>query len=233
MGINTITAKAVIFDVDGTLVDTLGRFHSAFNLLLEKQGGDPLEWKDFRERYIADTLDDVIAPPGTDGREERLHGFWLEFLRKYRTIDVAGDALIPGVREIIKKISEAGVPIAITTSCIVPADKLREELSGYEISKFADAIVTGADVAGDLDRGHHFSKVEILGLAAEKLGVEPTDCVVVGDYWNDVRDGKKLGAKTVAVLTGLMRRDLLASFGPNAIIEGVRDLPKVVRFEAG
>jgi phosphoglycolate phosphatase len=226
-----IKAKAVIVDTDGTLIDTTKRFYFVFNELLKKLRGESLGWEKFLERYIADTLDDSVAPPQEGKREEVLHEFWLEFLRRYRAVDVAEDQLIPGVREVLANISGAGVPIAIITSCIVPSDQLREELAGYGLTEFVDTVVTGDDAIDDLNEQHHFSKCEIFRLAAEELGIAPQDCVVVGDYWNDVRDGKAIGAKTVAVLTGLMRRELLMKAEPDAIIESIRDLPKVVTFE--
>ncbi len=225
-----ITAKAAIFDLDSTLVDTLRRFFDVFNELLEERGDKPLPWQDFFGCYVADTLDDVVAPPSTKSRKEHLHEFWLEFLRRYRDGD-PGSKLIPGVKEVLEQLHRAGVPIAVITSCIVPTNKLRMELAGFGLNKFVNTVATSHDVVGDLERGDHFSKIEIFKLAAGRLGVDPRDCVVVGDYWNDVKDGKKLGAKTVAVLTGLMRRELLEKYGPDVIIESVRDLPKVVKFE--
>jgi len=231
-GESMITAKAAIFDVDGTLIDTIKRFHIVLNQILKKHGRKPIEFQEFLRRYIGDTLDDAIVPPETPGREQVLHEFWLEFLRRYRAIDVPDDRLIPGVKEVLKNISDSGVPIAIATSCIVPADQLKEELSSYGLGEFARIVITGLDVAEDLKKGHHFSKVELLERAAWGLGVDPRDCVVVGDYCNDIRDGRKIGAKTVAVLTGLMKRDFLSKFKPDAIIESVRGLQKVVKFEA-
>ncbi|MDI6884366.1 MAG: HAD family hydrolase [Hadesarchaea archaeon] len=225
-----ITAKAVIFDLDCTLVDTLRRFFDVFNELLVERGDKPLQWDRFFERYVADTLDDVIAAPSSEGREERLHEFWLEFLRRYRDGD-PGSKLIPGVKEVLGQLHRDGVPIAVITSCIVSTNKLRRELAGLGLNRFASAVATAHDVVEELEQGHHFSKVEIFRLAAGRLGVDPRECVVVGDYWNDVRDGKTLGARTVAVLTGLMRRELLEKYGPDMIIESVRDLPKVVKFE--
>ena len=225
-----ITAKAVIFDLDCTLVDTLKRYYNVFNQLLAERWEEPLEWDEFLEYYIADTLDDVITAPFNKERERKLHEFWLEFLRRYRADD-PGSKLIPGVREVFQKLNDAGVPIAVITSCIAPNAQIKEELASFGLDKFVKAIVTGDDAIKDLNEQHHFSKVEILRLVAERLGVDPRDCVVVGDYWNDVRDGKILGARTVAVLTGLMRRELLEKYGPDAIIESVRGLPKVVKFE--
>jgi len=222
-----IEAKALILDVDGTLLDTTERFYELFNELLEERGKRALEWDEFLRVYIADTLDDVVAGPGSPRREEELHDFWLEFLRKYRAKRIDAKP-IPSAREVVEGFAE--VPIAIITSCIVPAEELRRELSEHGIAKHVRAVVTGADVARDLERGHHFSKREMFELAARKLGVNPSECVVVGDYWNDIRDAKAIGAKAVAVLTGLMRREVLERFGPDAVIESVSDLPKVVRF---
>ena len=226
-----ITAKAVIFDTDGTLVNTIRRFYTVLNRMLEERGDEPLGWEEFLGQYTADTLDDLAAPPGTDGRDEKLHRFWIDFFRKYREIEAPGDELIPGARETIEKISETGVPIAISTICIVPPDKLREELDGYGVAKFADAIVTGHNVVEDLEHGHHFSKVELFGLAAREIGADIADCVVVGDYWNDVRDAKQLGAKVVGVMTGLVRREVMESYEPDVIIDSVKDLLNVVKFE--
>lgn len=225
-----ITAKAAIFDLDCTLVDTLRRFFDVFNELLEERGDKPLQWDEFFEHYVADTLDDVVAPQQGGGQDEKLHVFWLEFLRRYRNGD-PGSRLIPGVREVFEDLHRVGVPIAVITSCVVPASEVRRELAGFGLDEFVDAVVTGHDVEGELEDGHHFSKVGILRLAAGRLGVDPQQCVVVGDYWNDVRDGRALGARTVAVLTGLMRRELLEKYGPDVIIESIRDLPKVVKFE--
>jgi len=225
-----ITAKAAIFDLDCTLVDTLRRFFDLFNELLVARGKKPLTWGKFFEIYVADTLDDLVAKSSDEEREKKLHKFWMEFLRRYRDGDSNG-RLIPGVVETFQDLSKKGVPIAVITSCIIPAAKLRKELAMFGISKFVKTIVTAHDVVKSLESGDHFSKTEILGLAAEKLGVDPKDCVVVGDYWNDIRDGKAIGAKTVAVLTGQMRRELLEKYDPDAIIESVRDLLKVVGFK--
>jgi phosphoglycolate phosphatase-like HAD superfamily hydrolase len=225
-----ITAKAAIFDLDCTLIDTLRRFFDLFNKLLVARGKKLLTWDKFFEIYVADTLDDLIAKPLDRERERKLHEFWMEFLHRYRDGDSKGK-LIPGVIEIFQDLSEKGIPFAVITSCIVPTAKLRKELAKFGIGKFVRTIVTAHDVLKSLETGNHFSKLEIFELAAERLEVDPEDCVVVGDYWNDIRDGKAIGAKTVAVLTGQMRRELLEKYGPDAIIESIRDLPKVVEFK--
>ena len=225
-----IKAKAVIFDLDCTLVDTLERFFEVFNECLEKRGRKPLGRDEFFKHYVDDTLDDVVAPTKNSERERVLHEFWMEFLWKYREGNPKAK-LIEGVDEVFQELHHKGIPIAVITSCIVPSQKLREELERYGIGKFVKTTATAHDVVKELERGHHFSKVEIFQLAAQRLGVDPKDCVVVGDYWNDIRDGKRVGARTVAVLTGLMRKELLERYKPDAIINSVRDLGSVAEFE--
>ncbi len=224
-----IRAKAAIFDLDCTLVDTLDRFFAVFNELMEKNGRRPLEWDEFFRQYVADTLDDVVAHKDAADREKVLHDFWMEFLWKYREGDIKCSAY-PGVKELFEGLYEKKVPIAVITSCIVPSDKLRKELKRYGVASFVKAVVTAHDVVGDLEKGHHFSKAEIFKKVAKELGVDPKECVIVGDYWNDIQDGKKVGAKTVGVMTGLMRKELLEKYKPDAIINSVREIPTVVEF---
>jgi len=225
-----ITARGVIFDFDCTLVDTLKRYFELFNSMLEEKGKGAMRWDEFWRAYVADELDDVVSSPGSEHREEELHSFWMEFLRRYREDD-PGSKLLPGVRELMQDLHSKGIPLCVITSCIVPPGALRKELEELGIGKYVKTIATAYEVVEDLERGHHFSKVEIMRLAAERLGIPGTDLVVVGDYWNDIRDGKAIGAKTVAVLTGSMRREMLERYGPDAVVESVRDLPKVVKFE--
>ncbi len=220
-------ARAVIFDTDGTLVDTLRRFYEVFAELLHRCCGKIIEWDEFLRGYVEDTLDDVVVKlTRADG--VALHSFWLEFLRMYRNGN-AKSRPIAGAPETIRRLKEMGVPVAVITSCIVPAEKLREELESFGI-RGADVIVTGLDLIDELEGKHHFSKEGIFRLAVERLGVEAEDCVIVGDYWNDITDGKKVGAKTVAVLTGLMRRELLERYGPDAIIGSVGEIFEIVDF---
>jgi len=226
-----IKAKALISDLDCTLVDTLKQFFDVFNDCLKRRGRTTLNWNEFFEHYVEDTLDEVVAPEKNERREGTLHDFWMEFLWKYREGEVKAK-LIPGVTEVFQRLHQKKIPIAVITSCIVPSRKLKEELDEYGIGRYVEVVVTAHDVVKDLERGHHFSKVEIFQLAAERLGVNPKDCVIVGDYWNDIRDGKRVGAKTVAVLTGLMRRGLLEKYGPDEIIENIGELETVVEFEA-
>ncbi|MEM2192351.1 MAG: HAD family hydrolase [Candidatus Hadarchaeales archaeon] len=222
-----LKVKAVISDLDCTLVYTLKRFFDVFNDGLVKRGMKPLPLELFFKHFVDDTLDNIVAPPSEPERGKKLHEFWMEFLWKYREED-PGAVVIPGVLEALEEINRAGIPIAVMTSCIVPVGRLKRELERLGIGKYVKAMATAHDVLERLEKGNHFCKLDIIRRAAKRLGIKPRYCVVVGDYWNDIRDGKKAGCKTVAVLTGLMRKKLLQKYGPDAVIEGFADLPKLL-----
>lgn len=225
-----IKAKAAIFDTDCTLVDTFERFFEVFNAMLEKRGKPRLSWESFYQRYVEDSLDEVVVTAGEKPKKAFLHQFWMDFLRRYREKNPNGK-IYPGVKKLLEELHKRSVPMAAITSCIVPPTELRKELDELGIGDFFMAVATAHDVMKNLKRGHHFSKVEILGKAAKRLGVNTKDCVVVGDYWNDIQAGKKVGAKTVGVLAGFMRRSLLEKYCPDAIIDSIKDLSTVVEFE--
>ncbi|MBS3815363.1 MAG: HAD family hydrolase [Hadesarchaea archaeon] len=227
-----ITAKAAVFDTDGTLIDTTKRFFTVFKLMLEKRGQDPIEWGEFFKRYSEDTLNEVIKTRETSVRKQEIKEFWLEFLKKYREIPFSEDSMIEGVKETLERIDDSGAKIGITTSCILPPSKLKRELEEYDLAKYADTIITGGMVIEDLIENHHFSKRKIFERAFEELGVNPEETVVVGDYRNDITAGKDLGSKTVAVQTGHMKTEILEGLNPDNILKSVKDLPLVVKFNS-
>ncbi|KXB01248.1 hypothetical protein AKJ44_02750 [candidate division MSBL1 archaeon SCGC-AAA261F17] len=226
-----LNASAAIFDTDGTLIDTTKRFYTVFCSMIKERGQEPLEWSEFFKHYSEDTLDEIISREA-ENREEELRDFWLEFLKRYRSIPIPDDSLIEDADVILEKISDAGVKIAVTTSCILPPPKLEEELEDYGLMKHVDVVVTGENVIEDLVETHHFSKREIFEVALSELEVKPEDSVIIGDYWNDMKAGKELGAKTIAVLTGDIKPEILEDLEPDAILESVGDLFSVVKFSA-
>lgn len=226
-----IKARAFIFDTDQTLLNTLKRFYVVFNGNLEKIGLRPLEYKDFIKKYSQDILDEVVAPPRSKGREAKLHRFWLPFLKEFRSFRTSEDHLIPGAKRVLERIYQAEIPIAVNTNCIAPISQVREELDEFGIGEYVSVIATGYEAKDELADGHHFSKKLIIKKAITKLKVPAKDCVVVGDYYNDIKAGKALGTKTIVVLTGLTGKDYALKLRPDAIIESLAHIFEVIEIK--
>lgn len=226
-----IKVKAFIFDTDQTLLNTLKRFYVVFNRNLEKLGLKPLEYRDFVKKYSQDILDEVVISFKSKEREAKLHRFWLSFLKEFRSFRTREDHLIPGVKKVLERIYQAKIPIAVNTNCITPLSQVKEELIEFGIGKYVSVITTGYEAKDELADGHHFSKKTIIKKAIAKLKVPAKDCVVVGDYFNDIKAGKALGTKTIVVLTGLTGREYALKLKPDAIIDSLAHLFDVVKID--
>lgn len=226
-----LKVKAFIFDIDQTLLNTLKRFYVVFNRNLEKLGLKPLEYRDFVKKYSLDILDEVIAPPKSKGRQTKLHCFWLSFLKEFRSFRTGEDHLIPGVKKVLEKIYQAKIPTAANTNCIAPISQVKEELDEFGIGEYISVITTGYEAKDELADGHHFSKKTIIKKAIAKLKISARNCVVVGDYYNDIKAGKALGTKTIAVLTGLTGKEYALKLKPDAVIESLAHLFDVIEIK--
>ncbi|MCS7385604.1 MAG: HAD family hydrolase [Candidatus Methanomethylicota archaeon] len=211
--------KAVIFDLDQTLVYTLRRFFEVLNRLLRDYGEKELEWSVFVKYYADDALDEFV--PKSISREV----FWRIFLKRYNELFSPLDSPIPGAIEVLRALKRRGFKVAVVTGRAVDELEVWRELRMYGMEAYVDCIVTGKNF---LD-GELFSKKRILRRAAELLGVSIEECVVVGDYWADIISGKEVGAKlVVGVLTGLMPAEKLVKCGADVVIESVADLLEIL-----
>ncbi len=174
--------RAVIFDMDGTLLDTEAAHRRAF-----AQTGAAIGWP------MADDLLLSMVGIHRDENERMLAahlGPDFPLARFYAAVD-AGIPLRPGARLILDHLAQAGIPMALATSTAAPYAQQRLEKSG--LLHYFDVIVTRTDV--DRPKPH----AEPYLLAARLLGVDPADCVAVEDSPVGVRSATAAGIATVMV----------------------------------
>ena len=211
--------KAVFFDLDQTLVDTLKRFFKVFNNLISDLGGEPINWSLFLKHYAADTLDLFI--PSSVNRDF----FWKTFLMAYNSVSDSSDRLFPDAPMVLSCLRSVGFRIVVLTGRAVDEALIWDELKRFNIAHYVDAVFTCKGSLGDV----LFSKVEIIHKACSQLDISPSEVILVGDYWADVESGKKAGVGlVVGVLTGLLSKDVLKSYGADVVLESVSHLPSLL-----
>jgi pyrophosphatase PpaX len=146
------------------------------------------------------------------------HGHELD--RVYREWNLANTGRLirryAGVPELLETLTAAGATCAVATS------KRRETARLALVSVGIDHLV---DVAAALeDTTAHKPRPEPLLHAAATLGVEPADCVYVGDATVDVLAARAAGMAAVAVTWGAGERAALVATGPDAVVDSVGDL---------
>jgi HAD superfamily hydrolase (TIGR01509 family) len=208
--------KAVIFDIDGTLVDSVELHAQAWKETFKKYGKDvPYEQV---KRQIGKGGDQLM--PVFFSREE-LEEFG-EAMEEYRSKLFQREYLprvraFPQVRELFERIKADGKRIALASSA------KDEELAAYKkIANITD-LVEEETSSDDAERSKPYP--DIFRVALEKLGdVEASEAIVVGDTPYDAEAARKLNLRTIGLLSGGFSEDDLLSAGTNLIFQDPADL---------
>ncbi|MHA1238955.1 MAG: HAD family hydrolase [Candidatus Odinarchaeia archaeon] len=211
--------KLIIFDLDGTLIDTIYRFYVVYNRVLNDFGLAQISYSYFLKLYEVNELREIT---------ERISDKFLpKFLEVYTYIKTDKDKLIPGALGALRELKNAGYLIAVVTGRIAPVEDVEKELGYYKLSSYIDVIETKwrwKNYGKNL-----LSKVPEIKSVLNQLNVAPNDAVVVGDHIVDILSGKVIGSYTVAVLSGGIRKEILESVKPNLILGSIAHLPHYMR----
>jgi len=205
--------KGVIFDLDGTIIDSLGAYTEAFNTGTRIFGLESVV-----EERIAHFLDEgyrlgeiLLELFPAVFEEDRKRQICEDEIRKaYLELEAHKVLLKPGVKRVLQLLKERGVKIGIFTGRMAKGERKWLELRRLDIERFVDAMVTGAEACAKPAPDGLIKCITELGLTAE-------DCVFVGNSRVDVKAGKKAGVTTIVVEKGVSRMELLIEEEPDYI----------------
>ena len=181
--------EAVLFDMDGVIIDTEPFFLRSESMLLKEFGVDTELEYHFRyqgttHEYMWETMKNEFnldAPVGE--LVERAN------VIRNRLMDEDGLQPIPGVIPFIARLHEAGVPLAIASSS--PLTDIHKAVKALDIEKYFSYFVSGESVA------HSKPAPDIFLDAAENLNAKPENCVVIEDSKNGVASAQAAGCKCI------------------------------------
>lgn len=216
-----LRAKALLIDLDGTIADSAEVFEAAadaaFSALGKEPSSDRVGWQLARCLQLNRSLEQIFERyhVSRDSRKEFLD----IFLESFYNLAASRTRLFPNVESTLHELSHSFF-LALITRRHVPKTQVAAELERLQIKGLFKSIVTSLDVARPTP------SPDVLFKAAEELRVPIDSCVIVSDSGVDIVAGKRAGAKTVAVLSGLFDERELKEENPDLIIENVRLLPK-------
>ena len=178
--------KGFLFDLDGTLVDSLPAVERAWSNWAQSRDLDPEEVLGFIHGKQEITSLRHFMP----GESEESIQQQFKLLEKAEAEDTVGISALPGAAELLHCLNELSVPWAIVTSGSVPVAHARH--AAGELAR-PEVFITAELVA----RGKPNPDPYLLG--AEKLGLKPEECVVVEDAPAGVLSGLAAGCKVIAV----------------------------------
>lgn len=183
--------KAVIFDMDGLMIDSEPLHIEAFNRVFEKFGKH-LSGEENSKRYVGIADVDIV--------EDMIERFDLPISPKqllkekqdaYRYILKKGLVTQPGLIDLLKKLHNSGFKIAIGSGSYT--EQIEIVMKGLNISSLIDQYVAIDDVKA----GKPFPDIYLL--AAKKLEVDPSDCLVLEDAAFGVQAAKAAGMRCFAI----------------------------------
>lgn len=207
----------IFFDLDGTLTDSApGIIHSVQYAL--KKYGIEAEENDLRS---------FIGPPLVHSFQERFgfdHDKALEAVTYYREYFTAGgmfeNSVYPGVEEMLQKLKEDGLVLAVATS--KPELFSKQILEHFALTRYFDFI---GGAAMDESRA---TKVEVLSYALQELQVDPAKAVMIGDRENDIEAASLLGTESIGVLYGYGSQEELANAGAKVFADTPMDICRII-----
>ena len=216
MDSTTPTRQAFLFDLDGTLIDSVYQHVLAWREALEAGGIHLAVWRIHRQIGMSGGLfvNDLARETGksiSPEEAEKIHQVHSEAFRRY----APQVRPLPGAPELLAYLTRAGVPWAIATSGRRQSANLSLHLLGIE----EDVPIVTRDMVQ-----HAKPDPDLFLAAAEKLGVSISDSVVVGDSIWDLLAARRARALGVGLLSGGYGREELERAGAYRVYNDPADL---------
>ena len=202
--------KAVIFDFDGTLAILNIDFNAMREKVFDLMKAFGVEGSSVRERYLLEIVDEVYPMIWKKSPSKAIE-FYHNAHRIMHQIEMRaaeGGGLIPGAKEALQALRGRGIKVGIITrNC---EDAVRKVFP--DVDEFCDIFIARDAVKKVKPHPDHLSAV------MKALHVSGEESVMVGDHMIDIQAGKRVGMKTVGVLTGRVKSEEFEEAGADYVL---------------
>jgi len=215
-------ATSVLFDLDGTLIDSAPDVRAAINRALEDDGRRALsldEVKGLVGEGAQVLIERALALTGTPGTKERVDDYLQRFVSAYAEHPAERTVIYPGVLETLETLASEGTRLGICTN--KPQATTLLVLKALNLDRYFRIVTCGDSVPHRKPDGRHVT------LTLEGMSGAPESAAFVGDSESDMAAARGAGISAIAVTYGYCR------VPPNrldadALIDDIRDLPETL-----
>ena len=194
--------KAILFDLDGTLINTNDLIVETINKVAQSYLGRGVTEKELHMVY-GKVLIEQMRILADDKHEEMVD----EFRRIYRENMDEQTTLFEGIKEVLDKLHEMGIPMGVVTN--KGRNGVVHALLKFDLEKYFKVIVTADDV--DDGKPHPEGIIKASG----ELGIDIDDIVYVGDTYNDMKSAEAAGVMSAFVEWSLIGIEDLGDVVPD------------------
>jgi phosphoglycolate phosphatase len=201
--------KVVLFDFDGTIIDSVEATYEVFKEYVEMHGKSFISYQEFRQRFTTDWISFLkkfdIDINDEDQNINHLIEQYLHAIQKAK-ID-------PIIAKTIRSLKEQGYTIGIVSASLESVIKNKLHSEGI----FVDLIISGFELKIT-------DKTQLLQITLNKLPVDPDNILYIGDMTDDIQAGKNVGIKVIALTTGVHSKKELEAAGAETVVSDSRIL---------
>lgn len=208
------TYKNFIFDLDGTLVDSMEDIEYCFKKAIFDETG--IEIVEFRDPISGPPLSEVINKLLPDYPDSTKLNIRKKFRDIYDYYDYRATHLIEGSSELLKKLKSSGKRVYLATNKpLIPTMKILNKL---EINIFDDIATIDSNDSANM------SKSEMIALLISKCKLEKTETIMIGDYSTDIIAAKNNSVDAVALTNGNFLLQDAVAIGSEYIFNKISDI---------
>jgi phosphoglycolate phosphatase len=207
------TLQGVLFDWDGTLIDSYGADSSAY-LAMFREMGIPWGLEDLARHYSPNWYRVYRAAKLPRARWDDADRAWRKQYAKH------SPRLIAGARQVLLRLAPAHHLGLVTSG---DRDRVTRQLRAFRLTRLFGARVCSGDT---FQRKPHPAP---LRLALRQLCLKPSSCVYVGDSPEDLQMAKRAGVRAIAVLGPFPTEKRLRAAQPDFLLESIRELPEALK----
>ncbi len=209
--------KGVVFDLDGTLANSIEDIANSMNTVLQERGLDTYDYSTYKT-FVGKGVKNLVenALPEAKRDVATVEECFQRMMKVYDDNCVAKTSLYPGIPELLNALQDKNLKIAIFSN---KANDLTQKVVKVLLANWKLEMVIGA--GGDIPR-----KPDPKGalLISEKMGITPEELMYVGDSGVDMETAKNSGMHAVGVLWGFRDMEELLENGAQTIIHHPMDL---------
>lgn len=216
--------KCVIFDLDGTLVNTIDDLGLACDYLLRKHGFEP-KWTVADYKNFVGNGARLLVERAFENKlsDRELSSVYEEFKVKYNEIKLDHAHIYPMMDQVVSKLKAAGLTLIVCTN--KPDTAAKGMISALFPENSFD-IVRGA-----LDSKPKKPDPTVPNEIIDSLDISADECVWIGDSNVDIESAKNLGCRSIAVTWGFRPVENLLSAGPDIVINEPADILKIFKID--
>lgn len=209
----------IIFDLDGTLIDSAGDIFACLEKSFMEIVGSLDKLPD--KTCLGMPLKEIVLTVKPGLQADELAEVCACFRRTYDSSEYPGTALMPGVLELLPRLSHEGLSLFVATN--KPIKPTLRIISKLGISELFKEVVSPDSIVGQ-----KMSKSEILAYLVNKWKLDCGKTIMVGDSEPDILAAKKNEIVSVYLISGYGSNTAAADLKPDVVLPDLKALPKIL-----